>query len=846
MKSVKDLGRWIFGARQPKQPKEIEKISALEGEISVLSDDELKAESLKLQKRAKGGESLDTLLVRAFALVRESAKRKLGQRHYDAQLWGGLVMHQRGIAEMMTGEGKTLAATAPVYLNALSGKGVHIVTVNDYLAKRDTDWMGQIYYALGLSVACLVHDAAYIYDPDWKLTDEEEVLADKERDEKGSFEIKEEFLRPVSRREAYKADVVYGTNHEFGFDYLRDNLRRSIGEQVQRPLNFAIIDEVDSILIDEARTPLIISFPDSGSSDYYRIFAQAVKRLKPEEDYVVDEKLRSVEITEPGIDKIEGMTNIKDLYAPANLRLAHYLESSLKAQALYERDREYVVKNGEVIIVDQFTGRLMPGRRYSGGIHQAIEAKEGVNVQDESRTFAQITIQNYFRLYQKLAGMTGTAQTSAEEFHKVYGLEVMTVPTHNPLIRENKDDLIYKNLDAKYGAVIKDIKERHEKGQPVLIGTVSIEKNEVLSGLLGKEGIPHEILNAKNHEREGAIIAQAGKVGGVTVATNMAGRGVDIILGGRPFNKDEYEKVKGSGGLHVIGTERHEARRIDNQLRGRAGRQGDPGSSQFFLSLEDDLMRIFGGDRIKGIMERFDLPDDHPIQNKMVSGALVQAQSKVEGFNFDSRKHLLDYDDIINKQRVTFYDRRQKILGALDLEDGAYIKQFVEENFNRQLEELRSADLPEDKKKAVLKEIGSPVDNMDKVGELAKVHIEKFEGIKVLGVQLVAIMDLLWMNHLEDIEALRESVRIRAYGQRDPLIEYRRESKMLFDDLEKNLEGWIFAHLFKLRAGKSEDGQSTIKLDVTNDKVGRNDPCPCGSGIKWKKCGLIGSPSHRN
>ncbi len=839
MKSVKDLGKWIFGARDSKRPEEIEEINFLEEEISALSDEALKEESLKLQTRVRGGESLDNVLTRAFALVRESAKRKLGQRHYDVQLWGGLVMHQSSIAEMMTGEGKTLAATAPAYLNALTGKGVHIVTVNDYLAKRDTAWMGQIYYSLGLSIACLVHDAAYMYDPDWKLTDEEEIAADKERDEKGSFEVKEEFLRPASRREAYAADIVYGTNHEFGFDYLRDNLRRSKSEQVQRPLNFAIIDEVDSILIDEARTPLIISFPDSGSSSYYKVFAEAVKNLKPEEDYIVDEKMRSVEVTEPGIDKVEAMTGIKDLYASTNLRMAHYMEASLKARALYTHDQEYVVKNGEVIIVDQFTGRLMPGRRYSGGIHQAIEAKEGVHVQDESRTFAQITIQNYFRLYKKLAGMTGTAQTSAEEFHKVYSLEVVTVPTHNLMIRENREDLIYKNLDAKYKAIIQDIKERNEKGQPILIGTVSIEKNEVLSGLLSKEGIAHELLNAKNHEHEGVIIAQAGKIGGVTVATNMAGRGVDIILGGRPFNKENYEKVKEFGGLHVIGTERHEARRIDNQLRGRAGRQGDPGSSQFFLSLEDDLMRIFGGDRIKGIMERFDVPEDMPIQNKMISSALVQAQSKVEGFNFDSRKHLLDYDDVINKQRLTFYDRRQKILTALDTGDEAQIKQFIEGNFLKQLEEFKNADVPEDRKKAILQEIGAPVDDIEKVGELAKTYIDKFEGIMALGIQLVAIMDLSWMNHLEDIESLRESVRIRAYGQKDPLVEYRRESKMLFDHLEAGLGGWIFAHLFKLKTEKTEEGlsgQTTIKLDTSSGRVGRNDPCPCGSGKKYKRC----------
>ena len=836
MKSIKDLGKRIFRGRLPKQPEEIEEINALEAEISVLSDENLKGESLKLQERVKAGESLDDVLPRAFALARESAKRKLGQRHYDVQLWGGLVMHKRGIAEMVTGEGKTLAATAPVYLNALSGKGVHVVTVNDYLAKRDTAWMGQIYYGLGLSVACLVHDAAYMYDPDWKLTDEEEAAADKARDERGSFEIRQEFLRPISRREAYGADIVYGTNHEFGFDYLRDNLRRLTAEQVQRPLNFAVIDEVDSILIDEARTPLIISFPDRGSSDYYRVFADAVTKLNLEEDYIVDEKMRSVEITEPGIDKIEAITNIKDIYASSNLRLAHFVEASLKAKALYERDKEYVVKGGEIIIVDQFTGRLMPGRRYSGGIHQAIEAKEGVQVQDESRTFAQITIQNYFRLYEKLAGMTGTAQTSAEEFHKVYELEVESIPTHHPLVRADKEDLIYKNLEEKYKALIEEVRERHEKGQPVLIGTVSIDKNEVLSGLLSTAGIPHEVLNAKNHEREGSIIAQAGRVGAVTVATNMAGRGVDIVLGGAPLHKEEYEKVKSFGGLHVVGTERHEARRIDNQLRGRAGRQGDPGSSQFFLSLEDDLMRIFGGDRIQGMMERFDFPPGTPIQNKMVSNALVQAQSKVEGFNFDSRKHLLEYDDIINKQRLTFYERRQKILSALNSADGAYIKELLQEGFLNQLDGLKNAEAPEDRKKAVLKEIGAPVEDLEKLGELAKIHIDKFEGIKGWGMQLVAIMDLLWMNHLENIEALRESVRIRAYGQRDPLVEYRRESKMLFDQLEKSLEGWIFAHLFKLKAETTEEGQTSIQLDTSSNKVGRNDLCPCGSGKKYKKC----------
>jgi len=840
MKILKDLGKRLTAPRRVKRPKEIDEINTLEEEIASLSDAALKEESLKLREGIKAGESTDDLMVRAFALVRDAAKRKSGQRHYDAQLWGGIVMHQSGIAEMMTGEGKTLAATAPVYLNALSGKGAHVVTVNDYLAKRDTAWMGQIYDALGLSVACLVHDAAYMYDPEWKLTEEERSEVDKERDLKGSFEVKEELLRPVDRKEAYAADITYGTNHEFGFDYLRDNLRRSKGEQVQRPLNFAVVDEVDSILIDEARTPLIISFPDKGSSEYYKVFAQAVRQLKREEDYLVDEKLRSVEITEPGIDKIERMTNIKNLYAPENLRLAHYLEASLKAYVLYEKDKEYVVKDGQIIIVDQFTGRLMPGRRYSSGLHQAIEAKEGVAVLDESRTFAQITIQNYFRLYNKIAGMTGTAQTSAEEFHKVYSMEVVTIPTHKPLVRDDRQDLIYKNLDAKYKAIIADIKERHEKGQPILTGTVSIEKNEVLSGYLSKAGIPHEVLNAKNHEREGVIIAQAGKAGAVTVATNMAGRGVDIVLGGAPLDEDKAKQVKGAGGLHVVGTERHEARRIDNQLRGRAGRQGDPGSSQFFLSLEDDLMRVFGGDRIKGLMERFDLPEDQPIQNKMVSNAIVQAQSRVEGFNFDARKHLLDYDDVINKQRLAFYERRQHMLGALDKDDTEYIKKILQESFDSQLEHLKTVEAPEDRKRLVLKDIGSPVEDLEKVSELAKAHIDKMENMKAVGMQLLGMMDFLWMTHLDNIEALRESVRIRAYGQKDPLVEYRRESRILFDQLQGGIEGWVFAHLFKIRTDIKTDGdeqeQPAITIETGNKKVGRNDPCPCGSGKKYKKC----------
>lgn len=754
----------------------------MEKEVSALSDEALKEESNKLKSSQDLKLKLEEALPRAFALVREAAKRTLGQRHFDVQLMGGMALHEGKIAEMATGEGKTLAATAPVYLNALVGEGVHVVTVNEYLAKRDTVWMGQIYQALGLSVSCLVHEGALIYDPSY-ISKNADQLLDKERDATGSFLVQDEYLRPISRREAYKADITYGTNHEFGFDYLRDNLVYSKDQQVQsRGHNFAIVDEIDSILIDEARTPLIISAPDSESSDYYRLFSKLVAVLIKDEDYLVDEKFHSVDILESGIDKVEKALKIKNIYAPENLRLTHYLEESLKAQALFKMDKDYVVKNNEIIIVDQNTGRLMLGRRYSGGLHQAIEAKEGVRVQQESRTYAQITIQNYFRLYKKLAGMTGTAQTSAEEFDKVYKLQVITIPTNKPVMRENLPDVIYKTADAKLRAVAKDIKERQTKGQPVLIGTISIEKNETLSAYLNREGVRHEILNAKNNEREGAIIAQAGKTGTVTVATNMAGRGVDIILGGNPPNIIESEKVKDLGGLHVIGTERHDARRIDNQLRGRSGRQGDPGSSQFFLSLEDDLMRIFGGDRIKSLMETLDVPEDMPIESGLVSKAVSQAQSRVEGFNFDARKHLLEYDDILNKQRLTIYEKRQKML---------------EEN---------------------------------------------------TAPQVLSMLDLLWMNHLESMEALRESVRLRAYGQHEPLVEYRREGSLMFKQLLAEFEKWIKEH----EALNMKPETLSMKQEALNTKhnhmfqassskfqdkkVGRNDPCSCGSGKKFKKC----------
>ena len=841
-----------FGTKES-SPAEVAKINELEEEVSKLSDASLKEESLKLKKEAEEKKSLDELLSRAFALVREAARRTLGQRHFDVQLWGGLTLHRGAIAEMATGEGKTLAATSPAYLNALSGSGVHIITVNDYLAKRDTVWMGQIYNFLGLKTACLVHDGAFIYDPEYQAqTDAEAARTDAERDTTGSFLVQEDFLRPISRKEAYQADITYGTNHEFGFDYLRDNMVYHPGDQVQRDLNYAIIDEVDSILIDEARTPLIISTPDVGSSDYYRLFAQAVRGLRPDEDYVVDEKLRAVEITDLGIDKIERVTGIKDIFSVENLRLVHYLEASLKAKALFTLDKDYVVREGEIVIVDQFTGRLMFGRRYSAGLHQAIEAKEGVTVKEESRTFAQITIQNYFRLYKKLAGMTGTAQTSAEEFHKVYNLEVISIPTNKPMVRENMADVIYKNVKAKHSAVVEDIKERQRKGQPVLVGTVSIEKNELMSKLFGAAGIRHETLNAKNHEREGAIIAQAGRAGAVTVATNMAGRGVDIILGGNPPNPEEAEKVKEAGGLHVVGTERHEARRIDNQLRGRSGRQGDPGSSQFFLSLEDDLLRIFGGDKLKGLMERFDVPEEVPIENKMVSRAIGQAQSKVEGFNFDIRKHLLEYDDVLNKQRLAFYIKRQEILTAVTpyveedvrkIKDPSKIREILNGAVMAHLDKIEEAGVDSEERKKLLGEVGVEVDETANIGKAkewvgTKINSFREEFIEAVGRQLLVILDFLWMNNLEDIEALVESVRIRAYGQKDPLVEYRRESRTLFNRMEVSFQEWIFNNLFRIEVVPQDQVRqaAVAATDPKFQNVGRNAPCPCGSGKKYKKC----------
>lgn len=805
--------------------REEESVKALDAAGLLAASEELETRV----EAADGSEDiLSEVLPRAFALVREAARRNLGQRHFDVQLMGGAALHGGAIAEMLTGEGKTLAATLPVYLNSLAGHGVHVVTVNDYLARRDAIWMGQVYHALGRTVSCIVHDAAYRYDPQFEAPE-----LDAERDQVGGFRIIEKFLRPISRRDAYLCDITYGTNHEFGFDYLRDNLTLSPSSRVQREHHFAIIDEVDSILIDEARTPLIIAAPDTASSEYYKTFARVVEHLVPEEDYTVEEKFKSSSLTESGIGKVEKMMGIANIFDPENARLVHYLNESLKARALFRRDKEYVVKDNEVLIVDEFTGRILHGRRYSGGLHQAIEAKEGVRVQEENRTYAQITIQNYFRLYKKIGGMTGTAQTSAEEFHKVYNLDVISIPPNRPTGREDLPDAIFKTKDAKYRAVARDVKERHEKGQPVLLGTTSIANNEVISGYLTREGVPHEVLNAKNNEREGSIIAQAGRLGAVTVATNMAGRGVDIILGGNPPDMDAAAKVKELGGLYVIGTERHEARRIDNQLRGRSGRQGDPGSTRFFLSLEDDLMRIFGGDRIKGLMQTLNFPEDVPIESSMVSKSVNQAQSKVEGANFDIRKHLLDFDDVLNKQRTAVYKKRVELLEAGEKNE---VRPFLIESLESYIADMRSQITEAtDETEAKLTELET---------KLAAVPAT-FEPTRALLIaqHMVRILDSLWVDHLENLEGLRESVNIRAYGQHEPLVEYRHDAHRLYKDLERSAATLLWNTVFpifdvdlaKLEMRVQQQAQRAATPPEAKD-LGRNDPCWCGSGKKFKKC----------
>jgi preprotein translocase subunit SecA len=813
--------------------KTIEKINALEADISKLADSDFPKKTQEFKDRLAKGESLDDILPEAFALVREAAKRNLKERHYDVQLVGGLALHKGKIAEMRTGEGKTLVAVLPAYLNALTGEGVHIVTVNDYLSRIGAVLMGQVYNFLGLSVGVInSQNVSYLYNATHKEEDEE-------RDKVGEFKIVYDFLKPCSRKEAYSADVTYGTNHEYGFDYLRDNLAVDLSGLVQRGHSFAIVDEVDSILIDEARTPLIISSAAGDSEDFYVKFYQIAKQLKRDTDYEVDEKLKAISLTDEGISKAEKLLGVENIYTEKGIKYVHHLETAVKAQAIFERDKDYVVKEGEVIIVDPFTGRLQPGRRWSEGIHQAIEAKEGVKIEKETRSSGSITFQNYFRFYKKLSGMTGTAATSAEEFLKVYGLDVVIIPTNSPVVRKDHDDLIFQTEKGKFQAIAKKVRELNSKGVPVLIGTISIEKNELLSVYLKQEGVQHTILNAKNHEKEGEIIAQAGRRGAVTIATNMAGRGIDIKLGGNPIVKEEYEFVKNAGGLFVLGTERHEARRIDNQLRGRSGRQGDPGETQFYVSLEDDLMRVFGSERIKTMMGRFGIPEDQPIENRFINRTLEGAQAKIEGFHFDARKHTLEYDDVMNHQRKIIYERRQKMMRADKAEIEILLDTISEtrEGFNKTIEEKRK-----------------------KLGDEAF-----FETVRRIALYTT---DTLWMEHLEAMDYLRSSVNLRAYGQREPIVEYKKDGLAMFKEMEEAFKEQVFSLVNNINTENvrievennapkqtliaSHDENAQGQSLRTEENIGRNDPCPCGAinpvtgeCYKWKKCGMINAPQHR-
>lgn len=859
-------------------------VTAWEPEISSLSDQELAAKTDEFKKRLAEGETLEELLPETFAVVREGAKRTLNMRHFDVQIMGGIVLHEGKIAEMKTGEGKTLVATLPVYLNALEGKGVHVVTVNDYLAKRDTQWMGPVYQFLGLSISVLQHESSFLYDPDF-------ASADKSL----------ESLRPVDRRQAYQADITYGTNNEFGFDYLRDNMAMSAEEQVQRGYNYAIVDEVDSILIDEARTPLIISgAPEHAAKDYLS-FAKIIPKLKKEDDYKVDEKDKVVTYTDEGLVKVEHMLGLKNIHEDVNLfrYVDYHLTRALRAQTLFKRDVDYMIKDTEegreVIIIDEFTGRLMFGRRYSEGLHQAIEAKEGVQVREESQTLATISLQNYFRMYEKLAGMTGTAATEADEFMHIYKLDTVIIPPNMPMIRDDMPDVVYKTEDAKFHALVDDIIERHQRGQPLLVGTISIEKSEKLSNMLRRQGIPHQVLNAKYHEKEAEIIAQAGGSGTVTVATNMAGRGVDIVLGGNPPDSDNAKKVIEAGGLHVVGTERHEARRIDNQLRGRSGRQGDPGSSHFWLSLEDDLMRIFGGERISHIMDRLQFPEDQPIEANIVTKSIETAQKQVESQNFEIRKHLLEYDDVMNKQREVIYEQRKRCLTGGDLYE--QIEDLFEDVFRGIVETYTNKQVYPDEWDwdGLFENVGQlfPLSWGKKDLEIAKVTqddlaerlIESARQAyefkeKTVGSELMRelerwimlqVIDEKWREHLYDMDYLREGIGLRAIGQRDPLIEYKHEAFDMFQEMIESIKVDFLRFMFQVQitpeiaeAQLQAVGAENVPAPVVaakpvtrsfggqargtaqspkSGKVGRNDPCPCGAidpstgkPIKYKKC----------
>lgn len=886
----------------------VEEINSFEKKVSKLTDKQLQDSFAQFQKKYQKGATLDELLPEVYACVRESANRNLKERHYDVQLMAAIALHQGKIAEQKTGEGKTLSASPAVFLNAVTGKGIHVITVNDYLAKRDAGWMAPIYHALGASVATIVHDAAFIYDPKHK---------DTSHDDKRLWHLK-----PVSRKEAYAADITYGTNNEFGFDYLRDNMALRLKDQVQRGHHFAIVDEVDSILIDEARTPLIISQPAAEATDKYYKFAKIMNQLSADTDYVIDEKLRTANLTEHGVVKVEKILGVENLYEK-DFATLHHVEQALKARTLFQKDRDYVVRDGEVVIVDEFTGRLMMGRRYSEGLHQAIEAKEGVNIQQESQTLATVSLQNYFRQYEKLAGMTGTASTEAEEFSKIYKMDVVVIPTNRDMKRIDHPDTIYKTVKAKYTAVASLVEELHKNGQPVLIGTTSIDKNEFLSELLKRKGVSHALLNAKNHEKEAEIIAKAGEKGAVTVATNMAGRGVDIKLG---------KGVENLGGLYVIGTERHDSRRIDNQLRGRAGRQGDPGATRFFVSLEDDLMRIFGGDQVSKVMDFLKMPEDTPIEHGIVSKAIEGAQKKVEGHNFDIRKSTVEYDDVMNQQRQIIYSLRKQVLETVEKGD-VNLKEQILEKVEQEINNIVAAQnedgvdttkileefstiIPFDvnSKKEMGKQLEAFSDSDEIIRFLVKLARDWYEQReKQVGGEIARQMevfvylntiDTLWIQHLDTMDDLRAGIGLRGYAQRDPLIEYKKEAFDQFEKLVASIDFEVVHRIYKVsvqgehthpvvakgvieehspvietgvaqetkeirgvKEGKPlnrilESEEAVTKVTVEREgqivtqntyggngslqqqKVGRNDPCPCGSGLKFKKCGLINAPQH--
>ena len=904
---VTQLLNQIFGSKNDREIKAlrpiVERINSLESGLTPLSDHALADKTQEFKKRLGAGEILDDILPEAFAVCREMSRRKLNMRHFDVQLIGGIILHRGRIAEMKTGEGKTLVATLPIYLNALEGKGVNLVTVNDYLAKRDAQWMSVLYHALGLSVGIIQHDASFIFDPTYDASDK-----------------RLQSLRPCTRPEAYRADITYGTNNEYGFDYLRDNLvATDLAQCVQRELNFAIVDEVDSILIDEARTPLIISGPTDETTDlYYRINA-IIPQLKPEHDYTIEEKTKTASLTEDGNVRVEKLLGVDNLYDPDHMDLVHHVVKALQAHALYKRDVDYVVKEGEVIIVDEFTGRLMPGRRWSDGLHQAVEAKEGVKIANENQTLASVTFQNYFRMYKKLSGMTGTADTEAAEFAKIYNLDVNVVPTNRNMIRLDYADVVYRTEKEKFAAIVEEIKECHERGQPVLVGTISIEKSERLAGFLSRNGVKHNVLNAKQHEREAEIIAQAGRKGAVTIATNMAGRGTDILLGGNPdfmfkqilyreenlpdarkleifeeiradCEKDKQEVIA-AGGLHILGTERHESRRIDNQLRGRAGRQGDPGSSRFYLSLEDDLMRIFASERVSQLMLKLGMEEGIPIEHGMVTRAIANAQKKVEAHHFDIRKQLLEYDDVMNKQREVIYQHRRAVLGGANLKDDLRgmmdslvesalniycpAEQYPEEWDIKGLAEIMHGqfglDITQGKNDGAepFRDMGRDALVEDFRAQVRDAYDRREQD---LGSDLMRflektfmlqVIDHHWKDHLLGMDHLRDGIGLRGYGQKDPLIEYKREGYDLFAGMMERIKSDTVDRLFHVQAVRNE-GQPTAPptppspvisrplpplilnrgeepvasqtVQRSDNKVGRNDPCPCGSGKKYKKC----------